>query len=103
MTVLNLGKICLIAWLLFSSTNVEQSIDLSPTMAVIGFQSALWVAKDLKIFDKHGLDVEVIMITGSASSIRRTDRQQHAISTGSATGPLAAAVKEPASKVIAVS
>ena len=29
-----------------------------------GFQSAMWVAKDLRIFDKYGLDVEVIMITG---------------------------------------
>lgn len=28
------------------------------------FQSTTWVAKDLRIFDKYGLDVDLIMITG---------------------------------------
>ena len=34
-----------------------------------GFQSVVGVAKDLKIFEKYGLDAEVIMITGSARSV----------------------------------
>ena len=34
-----------------------------------GFQSATWIGKDLKIFEKHGLDVEIIMITGAARSV----------------------------------
>jgi ABC-type nitrate/sulfonate/bicarbonate transport system substrate-binding protein len=34
-----------------------------------GFQSASWVGRDLKIFEKHGLDVEIIMITGAARSV----------------------------------
>ncbi len=68
-----------------------------------GFQSAVWVAKDLKIFDKYGLDVEVIMITGSARSIAALIGNSTQFSTGSATGPLAAAVKGTDLKVIAAS
>ena len=34
-----------------------------------GFQSATWIGKDLRIFEKHGLDVEVVMITGAARSV----------------------------------
>jgi ABC-type nitrate/sulfonate/bicarbonate transport system substrate-binding protein len=33
------------------------------------FQSTTWVAKDLKIFDKYGLDVDLVMITGGARSV----------------------------------
>ena len=68
-----------------------------------GFQSAVWVAKDLKIFEKHGLDVEVIMITGSARSIAALIGNSTQFSTGSATGPLAAAVKGSDLRVIAAS
>ena len=68
-----------------------------------GFQSATWVAKDLKIFDKHGLDVEVIMITGAARSVAALLGNSTHFSTGSATGPLAAAVRGSDIKVIAAS
>lgn len=68
-----------------------------------GFQSAMWVAKDLKIFDKHGLDVEVIMITGAARSVAALLGNSTHFSTGSATGPLAAAVRGSDVKVIAAS
>jgi len=68
-----------------------------------GFQSALWVAKDLRIFDKHGLDVEIIMITGSARSIAALMGGSTQFATGSATGPLAAAVRGTDIKVIAAS
>jgi NitT/TauT family transport system substrate-binding protein len=68
-----------------------------------GFQSATWVAKDLKIFDKYGLDVEVIMITGAARSVAALLGNSTHFSTGSATGPLAAAVRGSDVKVIAAS
>ena len=68
-----------------------------------GFQSALWVAKDLKIFDKYGLDVEVIMITGSARSIAALMGGSTQFATGSATGPLAAAARGIDIKLIAAS
>src|SRR3970040_952625 len=56
-----------------------------------GFQSAVWVAKDFKIFDKYGIDVEVIMITGSARSVAALLGGSTHFATGSSTGPLAAA------------
>jgi len=68
-----------------------------------GFQSAVWVAKDLKIFDKYGLDVEVIMITGSARSVAALFGGSTHFATGSATGPLAAAVRGTDIKIIAAS
>ena len=68
-----------------------------------GFQSATWVAKDMKIFDKYGLDVEVIMITGAARSVAALLGNSTHFSTGSATGPLAAAVRGSDVKVIAAS
>jgi NitT/TauT family transport system substrate-binding protein len=68
-----------------------------------GFQSATWVAKDLRIFEKHGLDVEVIMITGAARSVAALLGNSTHFSTGSATGPLAAAVRGSDVKIIAAS
>src|ERR671919_1915978 len=68
-----------------------------------GFQSATWVAKDLKIFEKHGLDVEIIMITGAARSVAALLGNSTHFSTGSATGPLAAAVRGSDVKIIAAS
>ncbi|HEU4340695.1 MAG TPA: ABC transporter substrate-binding protein [Candidatus Binatia bacterium] len=68
-----------------------------------GFQSATWVAKDLKIFDKHGLDVDIIMITGAARSVAALLGNSTHFATGSATGPLAAAVRGSDIKIIAAS
>jgi len=68
-----------------------------------GFQSAVWVAKDLRIFEKHGLDVEVIMITGSARSVAALLGGSTQFATGSATGPLAAATKGSDIKILAAS
>lgn len=68
-----------------------------------GFQSAVWVAKDLKIFEKYGLDVEVIMITGSARSVAALLGGSTQFATGSATGPLAAATKGSDIKILAAS
>jgi NitT/TauT family transport system substrate-binding protein len=68
-----------------------------------GFQSATWVGRDLKIFEKYGLDVEIIMITGAARSVAALLGNSTQFSTGSATGPLAAAVRGSDIKVIAAS
>ena len=68
-----------------------------------GFQSAVWVAKDFNLFQKHGLDAEVIMITGSARSVAALLGGSIHFATGSVTGPLAAAVKGSDIKVLAAS
>ena len=68
-----------------------------------GFQSAVWVAKDFNLFQKHGLEAEVIMITGSARSVAALLGGSTQFATGSVTGPLAAAVKGSDIKVLAAS
>lgn len=68
-----------------------------------GFQSTVWVAKDLKIFDKHGLDVDIIMINGSARSVAALLAGSTQFATGSATGPLVAAARGADLKVVAAS
>jgi NitT/TauT family transport system substrate-binding protein len=68
-----------------------------------GFQSTVWVAKDLKIFDKHGLDVDVIMINGSARSVAALLGGSTQFANGSATGPLVAAARGADLRVIAAS
>src|SRR2546428_6145272 len=60
---------------------------------VSGFQEATWVAKDLKIFDKHGLDVDVIMITGGARPPAALLSGRTAFGTGSAAAPPLAAAR----------
>ena len=53
-----------------------------------GFQSASWVAKDLRLFEKHGLEVELVMITGGARSVATLMSGATQFATGSATAPL---------------
>jgi len=68
-----------------------------------GFQSAMWVAKDHKIFDKYGLDVEVIMITGSARSVAALMGGSTQFGTGSVVGPMAAMTRGSDLRLIAAS
>jgi NitT/TauT family transport system substrate-binding protein len=70
---------------------------------VSGFQAASWVGKDLKIFDKYGLDVEVIMITGGARSTAALLGGSTQFGTGSATAPLLAIARGSDIKIIAAS
>jgi ABC-type nitrate/sulfonate/bicarbonate transport system substrate-binding protein len=55
-----------------------------------GFQSTTWVAKDLRIFDRHGLDVDLVMITGGARSVAALLSGSTQFATGSATAALLA-------------
>jgi NitT/TauT family transport system substrate-binding protein len=68
-----------------------------------GFQGATWVAKDLKIFDKYGLDVDVIMIGGGARSVATLLSGSTQFGTGSATAPLLATARGSDIKIIAAS
>ena len=55
-----------------------------------GFQGASWVAKDLKLFERHGLDVDLVMITGGARSVAALLGGSTQFATGSGTAPLLA-------------
>ena len=68
-----------------------------------GFQSAMWIGRDLKIFEKHGLDVEIIMITGAARSVAALLGGSTQFATGSVTGPLAAITRGSDIKILAAS
>lgn len=68
-----------------------------------GFQSTMWVAKDLKIFDKYGLDVDLIMITGGARSVAVLLSGNTQFATGSATTPLLASARGSDLPIIAAS
>lgn len=57
---------------------------------VSGFQSASWIAKDLKLFEKHGLNVDLVMITGGARSVAALLSGSTQFATGSGTAPLQA-------------
>jgi NitT/TauT family transport system substrate-binding protein len=70
---------------------------------VSGFQSTSWVAKDLKIFDKHGFDAETIMITGGARSVATLLSGSTQFATGSGTAPLVATARGSDIKIIAAS
>jgi NitT/TauT family transport system substrate-binding protein len=68
-----------------------------------GFQSATWIGRDLGIFEKHGLDVEIIMITGAARSIAALMGGSTQFATGSVTGPMAAITRGSDVRLIAAS
>lgn len=68
-----------------------------------GFQSASWVAKDLRLFEKHGIDVDLVMITGGARSMAALLGGSTQFATGSATAPLLAAARGSDAVIIAAS
>ena len=70
---------------------------------VSGFQSTTWVAKDLKIFDKHGFDAETIMITGGARSVAALLSGSTQFATGSGPRPSSPPRGVPISRIIAAS
>jgi NitT/TauT family transport system substrate-binding protein len=55
-----------------------------------GFQGAIWAAKDLGLFEKHGLSGELILIPGSARGMAALLSGSVPFIQGSATAPLAA-------------
>lgn len=68
-----------------------------------GFQSASWVAKDLKLFEKYGLDVDLVMITGGARSVAALLGGSTQFATGSGTAPLLAYARGSDVTIIAAS
>lgn len=65
-----------------------------------GSSSVLWVAKDAKIFDKHGIDATVIFISGSVRGIQSILAGEIAIGEGG--GPGLASARLAGGDVIAI-
>jgi ABC-type nitrate/sulfonate/bicarbonate transport system substrate-binding protein len=57
---------------------------------VSGFQGASWVAEDLLLFEKYGLNVDLVMITGGARSVAALLGGSTHFATGSGTATLQA-------------
>ena len=55
-----------------------------------GFQGAIWATKDLGLFEKHGLNGELILIPGSARGMAALLSGNVPFIQGSATAPLSA-------------
>ncbi|HEY7316932.1 MAG TPA: ABC transporter substrate-binding protein [Candidatus Binatia bacterium] len=104
MTTKPVRFILVVTWLWLSVTRAYAADKLVADYGGhAGFQSAIWVAKDLKIFDKYGLDVDVLMITGSARSVAALMGGSTQFATGSVVGPLAAVTRGSDIKLIAAS
>ncbi len=86
-----MARVCLLALsLLLISFSTSKAADkiVADFGGLGGFQSTTWVAKDLKIFDKYGLDVDLVMITGGSRSVAALLSGSSQFATGSATTPL---------------
>ncbi|OGQ84747.1 MAG: hypothetical protein A3F90_12435 [Deltaproteobacteria bacterium RIFCSPLOWO2_12_FULL_60_19] len=70
---------------------------------VSGFQSASWVAKDLKLLEKHGLNADLVMITGGARSVAALLGGSTQFATGSGTAPLQAYARGSDTVILAAS
>jgi len=65
-----------------------------------GSSSVLWIAKDAKIFDKHGIDATVIFISGSVRGIQSILAGEIAIGEGG--GPGLASARLAGGDVVAI-
>lgn len=65
-----------------------------------GSSSVLWVAKDTKIFDKHGIDATIIFISGSVRGIQSILAGEIAIGEGG--GPGLASARLAGGDVVAI-
>src|SRR5690606_26737148 len=65
-----------------------------------GSSSVLWVAKDAKIFDKHGIDATIIFISGSVRGIQSILAGEIAIGEGG--GPGLASARLAGGDVVAI-
>lgn len=91
-----------IVWLLVAATSgsAVDRINTSYISTTPGSSSVLWVAKDAKIFDKHGIDATVIFISGSVRGIQSILAGEIAIGEGG--GPGLASARLAGGDVVAI-
>ena len=88
--------------LLFAAHGLHAAdrINTSYISTTPGSSSVLWVAKDAKIFDKHGIDATVIFISGSVRGIQSILAGEIAIGEGG--GPGLASARLAGGDVVAI-
>lgn len=89
---MNILRLFTVLFFVFVSVRDNHAADkiIADFGGLSGFQSASWVAKDLKLFEKYGLDVDLVMITGGARSVAALLGGSTQFATGSATASLLA-------------
>lgn len=81
-------------------SSAADRINTSYISTTPGSSSVLWVAKDAKIFDKHGIDATVIFISGSVRGIQSILAGEIAIGEGG--GPGLASARLAGGDVVAI-
>ena len=87
-------------WLAAQSSSAADKLNTSYISTTPGSSSVLWVAKDAKIFDKHGIDATVIFISGSVRGIQSILAGEIAIGEGG--GPGLASARLAGGDVVAI-
>jgi NitT/TauT family transport system substrate-binding protein len=103
MNVIRLVKTFLWAGLILSVTPafaVGQKINTSYISTTPGSSSVIWIAKDAKIFEKHGFDATVIFISGSVRGIQAILAGE--IPIGEGGGPGLASARLAGGDVVAI-
>src|SRR6266542_6357332 len=79
---------CVIAFfcLLVRQASPADKLNTSYISTTPGSSSVLWVAKDARIFDKHGIDATIIFISGSVRGIQAILAGEIAIGEGGGPG-----------------
>jgi ABC-type nitrate/sulfonate/bicarbonate transport system substrate-binding protein len=86
--------------LAFDGAPAADKINTSYISTTPGSSSVLWVAKDAKIFDKHGFDATIIFISGSVRGIQSILAGEIAIGEGG--GPGLASARLAGGDVVAI-
>ena len=89
-----------LVWLGIGRTHAADKLNTSYISTTPGSSSVLWVAKDAKIFDKHGIDATIIFISGSVRGIQSILAGEIAIGEGG--GPGLASARLAGGDVVAI-
>src|SRR6266498_309453 len=73
-------------WLAADLSTAADKLNTSYISTTPGSSSVLWVAKDARIFDKHGIDATIIFISGSVRGIQAILAGEIAIGEGGGPG-----------------
>jgi ABC-type nitrate/sulfonate/bicarbonate transport system substrate-binding protein len=87
-------------WLAAQRSTAADKLNTSYISTTPGSSSVLWVAKDARIFDKHGIDATIIFISGSVRGIQAILAGEIAIGEGG--GPGLAAARLAGGDVVAI-
>jgi ABC-type nitrate/sulfonate/bicarbonate transport system substrate-binding protein len=69
--------------------------------ALTANMAAYWLAKDIKIFEKHGLDVDVVLIESGVTTVQALTADETQIAMGG--GTVAVSSNLPGSDIVSIS